>query len=175
MSGSVAGATGTAVTFDPNPVLGILPQAIDMNVTTTGGVTPFGTYTVEVQGTGGISASITTTLQVFSQNAAAAALITPSNGASDVSTTPSFAWNSATQAVTYTLQIDDQADFSSPEHEITTAGTSYDLPGNQPLNEGTLYYWRVIAHNICGSTASAPFTFTTFATMQNLFLPLLRK
>lgn len=174
MSGAAAGATGTAVSFTPNPVTGTLPQVIAMNITTTAGTTALGTYTVEVSGSGGITASITTTLQVFSQNAAAATLSTPTNGTSNVSTTPSFTWNSSTQAVTYTLQIDDNPDFSSPEHEITTAGTSYDLPGNQPLNEATPYYWRVIAHNICGSTASDPFSFTTFTTTQSLYLPLLQ-
>lgn len=174
MSGAAAGAAGTAVTFTPNPVTGTLPQVIAMNITTTVGTTAFGTYTVEVSGSGGITASITTTLQVFSQNAAAPTLITPTNSANSVSTTPTFTWSSSTQAVTYTLQIDDNADFSSPEHEITTTDTSYDLPGTQPLNEATPYYWRVIAHNICGSTASDPFSFTTLATMQSLYLPLLQ-
>ncbi len=161
MSGSVVGAVGTAVTFTPNPVPATLPQVIDMNITTTAGTTAAGSYTVNVNGTGGISANITTTLNVYVGAAAAPTLATPANGATGVSSSPSFTWNAAAQAISYTLQVDDNADFSSIEYEIVTTGTNHDVPVTQPLDFSTTYYWRVNASNICGNTNSSTFSFTT--------------
>lgn len=160
LNGSVTGATGTSVSFTPNPVTGTLPQIADMTVTTSGS-TALGSYSVSINGTGGASASITTTLNVYTQNAAAPTLNTPTNGATNVNNPPSFTWNSSAQAITYTLQIDDDSDFSSIEYEIVTSGTSHNIPVTQPLDYLTQYYWRVVANNVCGSTPSATFSFTT--------------
>ena len=161
MSGNVVGAAGTGVTFNPNPVTGTLPQVIDMNVTTTSGTTTAGSYTVNINGTGGASANITTTLNVYSAAAAAPTLTAPANGATGVSRSPSFTWNASAQAISYTLQVDNNADFSSIEYEISTTGTNHNVPITQPLAYSTTYYWRVSANNVCGDTNSSVFSFTT--------------
>ncbi len=54
-------------------------------------------------------------------------------------TTPTFEWDRVEGASTYRLQIDDDANFSSPL-AVTLSGTSY--TPIDPLKDGT-YYWRV--------------------------------
>src|SRR3990172_6306125 len=48
------------------------------------------------------------------------ALITPPNGYETKDTTPLFVWQSVETGVTYRLQVDNQADFSSPEINTDT-------------------------------------------------------
>lgn len=57
-----------------------------------------------------------------------------------VHTTPSFAWERVEGAAGYTLQIDNDANFSSPLLERNISGVSYTPTTDLP--DGT-YYWRV--------------------------------
>jgi hypothetical protein len=100
-------------------------------------------------------------LNVYSAAAAAPTLTAPANGATGVSSSPTFNWNASAQAISYTLQVDDNSDFSSIEYEISTDVTSHVIPITQPLDYSTTYYWRVNASNVCGNTNSAVFSFTT--------------
>lgn len=55
---------------------------------------------------------------------------------------PVFAWDAVDGATSYTLQIDDAADFVDPT-SITTSNTSYTLTRAQTFDQ--TYYWRVAA------------------------------
>jgi hypothetical protein len=67
----------------------------------------------------------------------------PTNGLITSATTPVFAWNAAAYGITYQLQIDDSATFSSPEHDVT-GGPGVLEQTLPPLADG-VYSWRVRA------------------------------
>jgi len=76
---------------------------------------------------------------------AAPTLVSPPNKSSTNSTTPTFVWNPAANADEYQIQIDNNADFSSPVQDETLAGTSLIA---DPLSNYVTYYWRVRGINL---------------------------
>jgi hypothetical protein len=99
-------------------------------------------------------------LQVFEQASTQSVLLTPTNGQSNTELLPAFSW-SGVNAARYRVEIDDQADFSSPELSLETEDTQLTLA--QPLRGGRQYYWRVVAVNPCGESTSESFSFITEA------------
>jgi subtilisin-like proprotein convertase family protein len=90
---------------------------------------------------------------------------TPSGSAtSAVSTTPLFTWTLSADAHDYLLEVDDNADFSSPALTVAVPAPAvqYQTPGASALLSGRQYFWRVTARNITGQTlGSAPTSFWT--------------
>lgn len=88
-------------------------------------------------------------------------LSTPADSAINVALKPSLSWSTSLGATRYTVIVSKNADFSSPavfDTNVTT--TIYTVPDS--LEKGTLYYWKVKAHNATDSSAySAPRVFTT--------------
>ena len=79
----------------------------------------------------------------------------PANGATGVSSTPTLTWTAASSATAYDVYFGTS---TSPGFVATVAGTSYQ-PGN--LSAGATYYWRVVAKNAAGASASSgTFSFT---------------
>src|SRR5690606_21248850 len=80
----------------------------------------------------------------------------PSNGASNVGTTPSLTWAAGPAGTTYNVAFGT----SNPPPQVATGVTtpSY-LPG--ALNTNTTYYWRVTAVSSGGSTSGTVWSFTT--------------
>jgi predicted phage tail protein len=77
---------------------------------------------------------------------AAPALLNPSNNDIVVDdTTPTFYWNSVSNAVRYQLQVDNNSSFSSPAYNNDNI-TSTSRQINVSLSQG-VYYWRVRAIN----------------------------
>lgn len=82
------------------------------------------------------------------------ALLSPADGATGLSATPSFSWAAAPFAESYTIRIDNDADFSSP---ITNAGTVLTMFNQTaPLAGNMTYYWTVTANNPIGGTPASP-------------------
>ncbi len=92
----------------------------------------------------------------------------PSNGSSSASLIPNFNWSDSARvdagdSVSYTVEIDDASDF------LTPLRTYSDIPDSNyltpaPLANGTTYYWRVTARDLCSrETPSTPdyYSFTT--------------
>jgi hypothetical protein len=75
-------------------------------------------------------------------------LVAPANGASTADPTPTFRWNAVTSAAKYTLQVDNNADFSSPIINRTQTTTTY-TPGS--ALPARTYYWRVRAQDKAGN------------------------
>ena len=75
-------------------------------------------------------------------------LINPLPNANVAVGAPSFEWNTATDTVSYQVQIDDAVDFVSPVYEATypATQTSFTLPAEYTLGEGK-FFWRVRAMN----------------------------
>jgi endonuclease/exonuclease/phosphatase family metal-dependent hydrolase len=82
-------------------------------------------------------------------------LVTPTAGATGVSNGPLFDWTDASGVVSYTLTVDDNADFSSPIITQNPAVSQYQASANS-LAAGVAYFWRVTATNAGGTTASTP-------------------
>jgi ELWxxDGT repeat protein len=76
----------------------------------------------------------------------ATTLSSPSDGSSTCDDKPTFGWGTVDGAERYRIQVDDDADFSSPAFTKQTSETDYTPDAG--LSPGT-YYWRVRAINDC--------------------------
>ena len=88
-------------------------------------------------------------------------LISPVQDETDVAVSPTFSWQTASNADEYQLIVSEQSDLSSPvidQTGIISPTTSYNASG---LNPDTLYYWSVVASNVTTSTQSSTRNFTT--------------
>lgn len=83
----------------------------------------------------------------------------PSNGATGVSISTSLSWSSVPGATSYDVYFGTS---SNPPFKVNTTSTSYN-PGT--LNEDTIYYWKIVPKNSCGSASGCPvWNFTTLCT-----------
>ena len=78
-----------------------------------------------------------------------ATLSSLANGATGVAASPTLSWSAVSGATSYDVYL---STASSPAflRNVTTTSTAVG-----PLTAGTLYYWKVIAKNSCGSGASS--------------------
>jgi len=90
-------------------------------------------------------------------------LLAPTNNATEVALSPTLTWNAVSNAVSYTLQISANNSFSSFVHDQSgLTNTSQQIIG---LNEATIYFWRVAATNIYGTSSySTTWSFLTAGT-----------
>ena len=91
----------------------------------------------------------------------AAILLAPANGTLTNNTQPTFVWSTAIHpdatTVEYSVQVDNNSDFTSPEWE-TPFGTATTATPGSALVLGT-YYWRVISKdNLLSQTTTSAFT-----------------
>jgi hypothetical protein len=94
---------------------------------------------------------------------AAPTLSSPTNGATNISVTPTLTWNASTGATSYGLQVSTSSSFSTTVvNQTGITNASYPVSG---LAGSTTYYWRVNATNAGGTSAwSTPvWSFTTVA------------
>ncbi|HEX9659909.1 MAG TPA: T9SS type A sorting domain-containing protein, partial [Rhodothermales bacterium] len=91
----------------------------------------------------------------------AVTLIHPADSAMGISVTPVFEWDALASALTYQLQVSDDASFSAPVVNDSALATTTDTV-DVPLGHDTRHYWRVRARNAGGDGAwSEVRTFTT--------------
>lgn len=151
---------GTTAGFSTNPVTP--PGSSTLTIGNTGAATP-GVYTIAISGTSspsGIVRSNQVQLGVYAGAPAAPTLTAPANGAVGQPKRPVFTWGAVAGTQIYRIEVDNNADFSSPAFQTTTAGTSAQPASDLATN--TLFYWRVRGENACGEgNYSAVFTFTT--------------
>lgn len=145
-------------TVDFSPVsIASLPGNTTATIDTTG--VAAGDYQVALIGTSvDMARQVAFNLHVESAAADAPSLVSPAPGSTSASTSPSFSWNAVANAQSYLIEVDDNADFSSPEFSATVTDTSATATG---LGANTEYYWRVTANNACGSGTSSVISFTT--------------
>jgi hypothetical protein len=95
---------------------------------------------------------------------AAPTLVSPTDGATGVSITPTFSWNASSGATSYRLQVSTTDTFSTTVFDQSgIAGTSKAVSG---LVNNKKYYWHVNATNAGGTSGwSATWSFTTMATV----------
>lgn len=77
-------------------------------------------------------------------------LSSPSDGATEVATSPTLSWNASSGATSYRLQVSTSAGFATTVFDQSgITGTSKNISG---LVNNTLYYWRVNATNAGGTS-----------------------
>jgi hypothetical protein len=82
-------------------------------------------------------------------------LTSPMDGATSVSTLPTYMWNPATGADNYRLQVSEDFNFATLVIDQTGI-TGLSFTPSTALQSGTTYYWRVAAINAGGSTIASP-------------------
>jgi len=92
-------------------------------------------------------------------------LISPANGATDVSITPTLSWHSVDRATGYIVQVSKNSDFTDKVFDQAIANTSVQVS----LAYNTHYFWRVLAAiGLTLSSWSEVWTFTTTPQKFNL-------
>jgi hypothetical protein len=100
---------------------------------------------------------------------AAPVLAAPLNAAQNQPTSLTLSWLASTGADTYRLQVSTSSSFATTVYnDSTITGTSQAITG---LTVGTIYYWRVNAKNVAGTSAYSTRNFTTIVA--GLQAPLL--
>ncbi|MCB0168662.1 MAG: proprotein convertase P-domain-containing protein, partial [Anaerolineae bacterium] len=108
------------------------------------------------------STSAAAQLTITAGTPAPTTLLTPANGAINQSSQPLLSWSAAAQATSYRLELSTNVGFAPIVYSAVVSGTSHTPSVN--LQSSTIYYWRVIPLNSCGSgPASDIFSFATVA------------
>ncbi len=158
---SLGQPAGSLATFSPNPV--IPPGTSVLTITNTGSASP-GTYPLEVIGVAPTSTHTTTVgLSLYDMSPGIPVLTSPSNGASNQPTRPTFAWVPPIQAGTYQIDVATDSAFASIVDQASGLTDASYTPAADLANN-TLYYWRVRSDNACSlGPISAVYSFTTEA------------
>ncbi len=155
--------TGASAAFTPNPI--VPPGAGTLTIDGTAAVAP-GSHAFDLIGTSSPSAIVQeapATCRSSTRPRSRRDLVSPADGALDQPTRPTFEWTEAIQAGTYTVEVDDDPSFASPD--LIESGITDPLftPATD-LASNTVYHWRVTTENACGvSSPSTAFTLTTAA------------
>ncbi len=157
----------TAGTFMPNPIIPTSPSASSVLTMGTQAGAAAGTYSVLVRGTDNQSTPLvheaTLTVKVASGTTVVPALALPADGASGTARQPVFTWAADAAATGYTIEIANDAAFTSIVETGTPPAATYTV--TTVLQPMTTYYWRVRANSPCGNSAvSAARSFTTGVT-----------
>ena len=87
-----------------------------------------------------------------------ATTLTPANGATQVSLTPTSTWAAVPCATTYSLELSNYADFSPVLASQVVTGTTFTIPAGTPLSSGRTYYWHVKRSEDTVYSATSSFT-----------------
>jgi hypothetical protein len=86
-------------------------------------------------------------------------LASPSNGATGIDLSPTLSWNEVVGATSYTVQVSESADMSSPV--VDQSGVAATSLSVGPLDASTIYHWRVRANNADADLWSVVWSFVT--------------
>ncbi len=94
------------------------------------------------------------TFFTFKTRIAGPNLVAPINGLTGVSVEPTFTWLASLGAVSYKLYVDDANDFATPLYEVNEgvnlSKQMSEVIANFPLDNNTIYYWKVAAVSVGG-------------------------
>lgn len=153
---SASGATGGSVTFSSNPI--VPPTTVTVTLHSAGMAA--GDYLLNISGDAtAISKELFLAVKVNTSQPADPTNLYPGNGTSDIATRPTFTWDAASQANSYSFELASDPDFNSLIASEELTETSFALTSS--LSSLTCYYWRVRANNSCGVSAWQAAGFTT--------------
>jgi len=111
-----------------------------------------GTFTYQVIGECGVQVhTINVELEITELILPAApTLISPENGITIDTRTPTFDWDDVTGAISYTLEVATDNNFSNIVYTQTTIESTATISETEKLSYGIHYYWRVRGTNAAG-------------------------
>ena len=143
---------GLSATFVPATA-----TADDTQVTLTIGNTAnveLGEYAITVRAAGGSETKeLPLQLMLFGSDFADINLLSPVDGAVDVSASGNFEWEASTLYSTYEIQIATDAAFATIVETAVVSGNTYAPTG---LSNDTAYFWRLKPINTCGEGTFGP-------------------
>ena len=158
MSGAGWSCTTNSCTRSDALTGGPYPITVSVNVSATAPLQV--TNQVTVAGGGSPMTGASDFTVITPNTPAAPVLISPANGATNVSVLPTLTWSASPEAVSYDVYFGTS---STPPLLGNTTGLSF-VPATMSalLNTNTPYFWQVVAKNGAGSAPSAVFSFTTY-------------
>lgn len=169
---TVGAPVGSSTNFSVNPVS---PSGESvLTVGNTGSVST-GTYPITIQGTSATkNHAVNVNLSVSQSVPDAPGLTSPANGVVNQSPDLTMTWAASLNAINYSIEIATDQSFSNIVESVSNITQTNYSPTN--LQPDTLYYWRVYAHNSCGSMNSQISSFVTSLSQQvcrtpNLAIP----
>lgn len=122
-----------------------------LTISNTAAITP-GVYNIDITGiaTTGETETVTITLEVQSEAPGEVILGSPLDGATGVPTTPQFFWAPFPGDLDYRIEIANNPSFVGGSVLISSTQKTNSFTPATGLNQGAVYYWRVVAGNICG-------------------------
>jgi hypothetical protein len=144
--------TGTHASFAPNPATP--PDDATLTVAADAGL-PAGDYPLTITASAGaLQRTLGLELGIFDVLPAQPGNASPADGTNDVSTTPTFSWEAADGAHDYEVQVATDAAFTHIVRSHETTDTVWTVGSGEALDSSARYWWRVIARNPCGDSAS---------------------
>jgi hypothetical protein len=143
------------------PNRGHAPFSSTFEADTTG--MPAGTFWARVKATGQAPADparqrIRVPFNVYDASAGGTTLVSPPDAATGVSTQAVLTWAADASATSYWVEVATDAGFTNVIYSDETDDTTVTVG----LGPNTQYFWRVMSHNPCGSSAwSSVWSFTT--------------
>ncbi|MCP4283801.1 MAG: choice-of-anchor B family protein, partial [Gammaproteobacteria bacterium] len=117
-----------------------VPYTSTLTVGTTGAIP--GSYSIDVVGVAATSTHTSTVTLLVSDSApAGTTLVAPANGATNVSTQPTFEWSAVAGAAQYYLEVATDPGFTNVVYSAAETGTSHTAAS--ALNPATPHFWRV--------------------------------
>ena len=159
----VGAGSGVDLVFDPvNPEPGTI-----VNVTMSiDPATVNGNYPIEFL-VSDASNNLSTTVDLQVLNLAASPMLsTPTDGATNINTSPTLEWNNPGGYSNLNIVISLDPNFANDiitDTNLPVNATNFTFPGN--LIGETTYYWAVVGINDCGSSISDAYSFTTEAVL----------
>jgi subtilisin-like proprotein convertase family protein len=135
---------GASISYSPNPAT--TGEAINV---TFNGFTDAGSYPIQLWATDGIDTAYTDVEITVTGAPGQAALLSPSNGATDVPSGLVLQWEPVDGALYYQIILSLTPNFEDTSALYTRAVTNLPITGLLP---NLTYYWRVDVFNDCGET-----------------------
>lgn len=165
---SGAGTTNFSATGIPSGAnVSISPTSLSANgnvtmiVSNLASVIP-GEYNVGLVGNNGIeSETRTKVLKIYSSTFEPIVLVSPSNGFNGAPTVVNLDWETNPNAESYNLQVSTSSSFDTFIENQTTVNSNFTLSG---LIQDTMYYWRIVPSNRCGTASVNSVTVNSFKT-----------
>lgn len=152
---------GAMATFTPNPAE--VGEVVTLVVSDFENAAP-GTYTLEIEATStSVTQNLSVSLELYTGAPEIASLTSPASGSQMITLDSTLSWAASLQANEYLIEIATSPEFGSTIVESATVSSASYQPTS--LEEFTIYYWRVTAANLCGSTM--PSDVFSFQTIKN--------
>ena len=150
---------GTTTNFSPIDIpaganYSITPSSLSTNgmvtltVSNLQAVIP-GEYILGIMGDNGIETETRTkNLKIYSSTFAPVSILSPTNGFNGTATTVNLRWQPNSNVENHLVQVSTSPTFSSFVVNQSTSNSNYIVSG---LSEDTMYYWRIVPSNRCGT------------------------